>query len=131
MLFSKNKITSIEKLTLELSGMRAFVEYEIVSDADTSEISEYRVVFREGKKDRELEKRVVCKTEDALKLVNGVRLLSWDGFYGSHPRGVLDGTMFTLDASVNGGRTVHAHGSQKFPRHYGKLTDGLYEMLNE
>ena len=130
MLFAKNKITSVEKLTLELSGMRALVEYEIVSGGDTAEVAKYAVMFDKGEKKRKLEKSVVCKTEKVLELVNSVKLLSWDGFYGSHPRGVRDGTMFALNASVNGGKTVSARGSQNFPRRYWKFTDGLYEILN-
>ena len=68
--------------------------------------------------------------QQALQLLNDCRLLAWDGFYGPHPKHVLDGTMFRLTATVNGDQTIRANGSQNFPKHYRDFTDGLYALLH-
>ena len=77
-----------------------------------------------------LEKQVSVSNAMVLKLLNECKLLSWDGFCGKHPRGVMDGMMFSLNAVVNGDKKIRADGSQNFPKHYWDFTDGLYEMLN-
>ena len=66
-----------------------------------------------------------------LDLLNKCSLLSWDGFHGKHPKGVKDGIMFSLQAVLNGGKTIKAEGSENFPRHYRDFTDGLYSLLND
>lgn len=125
------KIESFEVVTLRTSGMRAVTETEMKMNGDLAEVSRYWIRFDDGNDERVLESRVLCDKEKALKLLNDCRLLSWDGFYGNHPRGILDGTVFSLDAVVNGGKKISAHGSQNFPRHYDELTDGLYRLLKE
>ena len=128
-LFSKKLISSFEKVTLRLSGMRHVTEYEIVMKDGMAEISQYGIRFSEGKDSRVPEKRAVCGEQTALKLMNDCRLLSWDGFHGPHPKGVRDGTTFILRATVNGGRTVSARGSQNFPPRFRDFTDGLRDIL--
>lgn len=124
------KIGSFEIVTLHTSGMRFMTEYEIVRKDGKAEVSRYGIRFVEGEDKRVLEARAICDEETVLKLLNGCQLLSWDGFHGNHPRGVLDGTMFTLKATVNGENRIYATGSENFPRHYREFTDGLYEILN-
>ena len=131
MLFSKKKITSVEKITLRLSGMRYSFEYEITTDGDKATVAQYTPAHMRDDEGRVLNKSVVCDVDTVITLLNKINFLSWDGFYGPHPHGVLDGTMFTLDASVNGGKTVKANGSQNFPRHFRELTDFLYSTIRE
>lgn len=127
----KKEIVSMQALTLRTSGMRGASEYEIVMKSGNAEVSRYGIRYSNGTDERVLEQRAECGEERMLKLLNDCRLLSWDGFDGPHPKGVLDGTMFRLSASVNGGRRILAQGSQNFPKHYRELTDGLYEILTE
>lgn len=131
-MFGKRKIESFEIVTLRISGMRHVTEYEIVMKDGKAEVSRYEIRFTQGKNvERVLEKSVVCGEEKALKLLNDCKLLSWNGFHGEHPRGVKDGTTFTLKATVNGDKQIYANGSQNFPRHYRDFTDGLYDILNK
>ena len=124
------RIASIEIVTLRQSGMRHTTEHEIIIKNGQAEVSKYEIFFGEEEDKRELTARAVCEENRVLKLVNDCRLLSWDGFHGKHPRGVKDGTMFTLTAFVNGGRRIYASGSQNFPRRYSDFTDGLYRILH-
>ncbi len=124
-------IRSFESVTLHVSGMRHAVDYELVMLPDHAQVSAYAVEYRDGEAVRRLEKRAACSGEDALELMNRCRLLSWDGFHGKHPRGVKDGEMFSLKASVNGGRKIEANGSQSFPRHYRDFRDGLRALFEK
>ena len=125
-----SRIESFEIITLHTSGMRYSADVEIVMKGDAAEVSQYQIRYRYPEDERILEKRVSVSCDTILKLLNECRLLSWDGFHGKHPRGVRDGTMFSLNAVVNGGKKIRAEGSQNFPKHYRNFTDGLYEMLN-
>lgn len=130
MLFSKNEITSFEKISLELSGMRGLRSYEIFCGGDVSEIAEYVVTFEKGAKKREKVRSAVRDTEEVLGLLERCRVLKWDGFHGAHPRGVLDGIMFRLTAIVNG-REIEADGSQNFPSKFHEFRDYIEEKLRE
>ena len=125
-----DRIDTFEVVTLRVSTMRNVAEYEIVMKDGKAEVSRYSIRFTHSEDERVLEKRVEVDEAYALKLLNDCGVLAWDGFHGSHPRGVTDGTMFNLHATVNGGKKIYATGSQNFPRHYRDLTDGLYEILN-
>ena len=125
-----DRIENIEVVTLRVSTMRNVAEYVIVMKDGKAEVSYYSTRFTQSKDERVLEKRVAVDEAEALKLLNDCGVLSWDGFHGAHPRGVTDGTMFNLRATVNGGERIYATGSENFPRHYRDLTDGLYEILN-
>ncbi|MGI6265068.1 MAG: hypothetical protein ACOYJY_06355 [Acutalibacteraceae bacterium] len=130
-LFSQSgKIESFESVMLSISAMRYMIEYEIVMKGTGAEISMYGIGFPGGERTRRLQKRTVCDTQTALKLLNDCALLSWNGFNGPHPKGVKDGTMFTLKATVNGGKKIYAAGSQNFPKHYRDFTDGLHALLD-
>ncbi len=123
------RIASFEIVTLRLSGMRYINDYEIVMNGENAEVSRYAVGYPDGEESRRLEKRAVCGEERIIDLLNGCRMLSWNGFYGKHPRGVKDGTMFSLRATVNGGIKIEASGSQNFPRHFHDFEDGMYKIL--
>ncbi|MBQ7542126.1 MAG: hypothetical protein IJT44_07545 [Clostridia bacterium] len=136
MLFHKTtengkEIVSFEIVTLHTSGMRYTGETEIVMKDGKAEVSQYGIRYSQNKDRRVLEKRAVCDEPKVLKLLNDCKLLSWDGFNGPHPKHVLDGTMFTLNAIVNGNQKIHASGSQSFPKHYRDFTDGLYNIFQD
>ena len=126
-----DRIDTFEVVTLRESTMRNVAEYEIVMKDGKAEVSRYSIRFTQSEDERVLEKRATVDEAYALKLLNDCGVLSWDGFHGAHPRGVADGTMFNLHATVNGGKRIHATGSENFPRHYRDLTNGLYEILND
>lgn len=131
MFFDKEKVESFEVITLHLSGMRYMCEYEIVKKDSAAEISEYGIVFNEGKDERILRRRTTCEENSVLEILNNCNFLSWDGFYGAHPKGVLDGTMFRLKATVNGDKKISASGSQNFPKHFRELEDWFYQVLKD
>ena len=128
--FDSTPIESFESVLLHISGMRFRSEYEILKKEDKAEISEYEIRIVDRKDERVLQRQTMCDLETILKLFNDCKLLSWDGFVGNHPKGVTDGTMFTLEAILNGKR-IYAHGSENFPRHYQELTDGICAILAE
>lgn len=131
MFLHKEKITSFEIVTLHTSGMRFTTDYEIVMKNGEAEVSRYSIRYSQNKNERILEERAVISEEAALELLNDCCVISWDGFHGAHPRGVLDGIMFSFKATVNDGKTITAEGSQNFPKHYRDFTDGLYEILRK
>ena len=128
--FSEKKITDFEIITLHTSGMRGSYEHEIVLKGEEAEVSFYGIRYTNKEDKRVLEKRASCPADEIIDVLNKCRVLSWDGFYGPHPKGVLDGIMFRFSAVVNGGRKISAHGSQNFPKHYRDFTDFLYNILN-
>ncbi len=129
---NKNKkIESFTIVTLRETGMRGSTEYEIVMKDDKAEVSFYWIKYTQGKDSRELDRRAVCDKETVICLLNDCNILSWNGFVGKHPKGVLDGIMFTFNAVVGHDEKIYAHGSENFPKHYRDLTHGLYEILKE
>ena len=124
------KITSFEIVTLRLSGMRFTTEYEIVMKGKKAEVTEYEIIYAKEEK-RAPESKKVCNADKVLKLLNDCELLTWDGFVGNHPKDVRDGIMFSLKATVNGGRKIYAHGSENFPEHFREFRDGLEAILSE
>lgn len=125
-----SQIGSFEKITLRMSGMRGSVEYEITVQDSAAEVSLYQIRYCRPKEQRIREKRVSVSCGAVLRLLNDCRLLSWDGFHGDHPRGVRDGTVFSLAAVVNDGKIIKADGSQNFPKHFADFRNGIQEMLN-
>ena len=126
---NKKKVESFDVVTLWLGGMRQTVEWELVMKDGRAEVTLYRIVYGQGKERREPVRRAACDANEALRLLNDCRLLSWNGFDGPHRKGVCDGTVFRLSATVNGDQTVQARGSQNFPRHYYDLLNGLRDLL--
>ena len=129
-LFADGHIESFEKVTLRTSGMRQFCEYEIVPSGDESDVVMYEIFHRDGEEVRKEALRAVCPTERMIGILNECKVLSWDGFDGPHPKGVLDGEMFSFEASVNGGKKIRATGSQNFPKHYWEFKKAVWEILN-
>ncbi|MBR6050196.1 MAG: hypothetical protein IKP68_03210 [Clostridia bacterium] len=125
----KKRITSLEKLTLSLSGMCEAHEYEIVTRGETATVTRYGRIFGNDIHERKPETSVVLDTAAVIKTLNGFGVYKWDGFNGKRPRGLLDGTDFTLCAAVNGGKEITAHGSQNFPSGFHDLCSWFYEVL--
>lgn len=123
-------IESFENITLNISGMRFRSVYEIRMNDDKAEITEYNIRFVDKEDKKEVESQILCDKEEILKLLNDCELSRWDGFVGNHPKDVSDGIMFTLEATVNGGQSIYAHGSENFPEHYRDLTERLRGLLN-
>ncbi len=128
-LFQKQKIESFETVLLRTTGMRYATEYEITVRGADATVSQYEIVYRDGKDVRDLRRSALCGAARIVRLMNDCGVLSWDGFYGKHPKGVRDGTMFTFDATVNGEKRIRASGSQNFPKHFREFMDGLREIL--
>ena len=126
----ENKIVSFEIITLRETGMRGSTEYEIVEKDGNAALTQYVIRYTQGKDQRIPEKSAVVSTDMILEILNNCRILSWDGFNGPHPKGVLDGIMFRFDAIVNNGKKIYAHGSQNFPKHYREFRNALYEILS-
>ena len=128
-MFRQEQIASFSEISLRISGMRSTEIYEIIGHGDEAEISHYLVIYRSGKDDRELQKRVTVPAADMIGVLNRCGVTKWDGFSGKNPPGVLDGTMFGFKATVNDDRKICASGSNNYPRHYRDLTDALHRML--
>ena len=127
----KDRINTFEKVTLHESWMRGVADFEIVCEGEKSTVTRYDIRFTDGEDVRIPDTVVTCRTETVLDVLNACDLLAWDGFHGKHPKGVLDGTIFRLEATVNEGETIHADGSQNFPKNYRVLKDWIYDRLRE
>lgn len=123
-------ISSFSFITLRVSGMRFTYEDEILMKDDMAELTRYRIVFGQGKDNKEVELKTLCDKERIIKLLNDCRILSWNGFSGKHPKNVSDGIMFNLHAIIND-KKISASGSENFPKHYREFTNGLNEILRE
>ena len=126
---AKKTVASVEAMTLTLRTMRGGVVYTLEGEGDTTQLRRYRETYRGGEDELMLESSVPCGVQTMIELMNTCGILRWDGFYGKHPRGVKDGTMFTFTATVNGGQTIRAEGSANFPKGYHELVQALNEML--
>ena len=137
MFFHKNQndigksVSDIAYLNLHLSGMRMSEEYEIKTAENRAEISYYVFTYKNGKEEKVLKKRTACETQAVIDMLNEVEFVKWNGFHGDHPKGVLDGTMFRLTATLNGGQKLSAEGSQNFPKHFQQLRQWFYDMLKD
>ena len=125
------EVTSFTSITLVLSGMRINEEFEIICDGDESSISRFTRIFSRDGERRDLTDSSTCPTKDVIRLLNECEIYRWDGFRGRHPKGVKDGEMFRLTAEVNGGDSINARGSVRFPRHYGEFKKGIKNLLKE
>ncbi len=129
--FTKDElIESFDIITMRICGMRFAYEDEILMSDDLVELTRYRIVYGQGKNDKEIEAKVSCDKERIIKLLNECRLLAWDGFIGKHPKNVSDGIMFDLKAIINN-KKISASGSENFPKHYREFTNGINEIYRE
>ena len=124
-------VTALERLELRLSGMRLTETYEIVVSGAAAEISHYTESYANGTAEQVLRRRAVCETQAVIDALNGFDFARWNGFHGAHPKGVLDGTMFRLTATLNGGQTLRADGSQNFPKRFFDFEQWLNDALKD
>ena len=66
-----------------------------------------------------------------LELLNQFPVMKWNGFHGKHPRGVLDGEMFSFQATVNDGVTIRAEGSANFPKGFQEFRRAVHLLLQD
>ena len=131
-MFKNTPITSYTSIFIRLSGMRITQEYEILPKDAGAEISDYWMrCVSGGGMERELQRRVYCPESQLLELLNQYRIWKWDGFHGKHPRGVLDGEMFSFRAVINDGETIHADGSANFPKNFREFRRAIDQLLSE
>ncbi len=128
-LFAVKRVESFSVISWSISGMRSIREYEIIDKGDIAEVYEYERYYREGKDERQLLRSGICEKERMLRLLNECNILKWNGFHGKHPRGVKDGEMFSLEATVNDGEQITASGSENFPKHFGEFRRAIGEIL--
>ena len=131
-MFKKPPITAYTSLSWNISGMRVTREYEILHKGEDTEVSEYELrCVTGGGRDRQLLRRVLCTEQRMLELLNAFDIMKWDGFHGKHPRGVLDGEMFTFRATVNDGVSIRAEGSANFPKGFREFRSAVHLLLEE
>ena len=123
------KVEKLESLLLRMSGMRGSQEYELNCRGEETELALYQIMYGNAEDRRKLLEKVSIKTDSVVETLNTYGLCDWDGFHGKHPKGVLDGMMFHLEAYVNGGQKVRAEGSANFPKNFRDFERWLGEML--
>lgn len=124
-------VTSVDRMTLVLCGMRGSSVYKFESEANQTELRLYREKYSGKETILELEQSVVCSPETIINLMNTCGVIHWKGFHGKHPKNVCDGIMFRFEATVNGGQTISADGSENFPKGYREFVSVLNSMLTE
>ena len=127
----KKDIDSFESVMLHISGMRHIYNIGVAPEGETARITLYDIRYEDHDHVLVPRQSATVPTEEFLDVLEKCNVLAWDGFNGPHPKGVLDGRMFRFDATVNGGETIHATGSQNFPRHFREFEDYLNEKLRE
>ena len=131
-MFKKPPITAYTSLSWNISGMRVTREYEILHKGEDTEVSEYELrCVAGGGRERQLLRRVLCTEQRMLELLNAFDIMKWDGFHGKHPRGVLDGEMFTFQATINDGVSIRAEGSANFPKGFREFRSAVHLLLEE
>ncbi|MBQ2825321.1 MAG: hypothetical protein IJF19_03505 [Clostridia bacterium] len=130
----EDTVTSVEYLKLSFGGgygTGGRKWYEVTNTYGETEISYYEDVYYEDEGNvPELKKSAVCDTEELIELMNESRVMTWDGFIGYRPPGILDVGSFSFTACVNGGQEINARGTANYPIGYSKLYPGLVKMLN-
>lgn len=126
---SPEAVTSVEAMTLTLRGMRGGQVYKFEAADESTELRRYRGVYQNGEDSLVLETAVPFGEEQMAELMNVCGVMSWNGFKGAHPKNVSDGIMFRFEASVNGGRTILADGSENFPKGYREFVWTINEIL--
>ena len=68
--------------------------------------------------------------QELNRIVNQYNLISWNGFSENDPD-VLDGEMFSFQATVNDGISIHAEGSANFPMGFHEFRRAIHLLLYE
>ena len=126
----KKAITSFDKVTLSISGMRYSIDYEIIRRDAEAEVTLYGVRYiTGGGRERTPEKTERVPAGKIVELLNECDVMKWDAFHGKHPKKVFDGEMFSFAATVNDGEGIRADGSENFPKNYRKFKDMIRVIL--
>lgn len=132
MLFRKTEpLTDFERVTLLITGMRYREKLEAMKAEDGVAIAEYECRYTKDGEEWIPEAHVTMPFDEYIAFANDCRLTKWDGFSGKNPPGVLDGTMFSMEALVNDGKRIRADGSNNFPKGYREYVQKLHELLYE
>ena len=123
-------VEDFTSIALKEMGMRGSQIYEILPKDNEAEISLYDIIIVDRKDQKRLAKQATCDKQIILGLLNDFGILSWDGFHGKHPKGVLDGIMFDFNAVIDN-KTIHADGSENFPKNYKVFRHKIQEILWE
>lgn len=126
-----NAIESVQEMTLTLIGMRVTQVYKIDCADGNAQIALLRKVYEKNADHLEPEKCTDRPEQSLMALMNSCGVLYWNGFHGPHPKNLHDGTMFQFSAAVNQGQTIHADGSENFPKGYREFVRTLNEWLTE
>ena len=112
------KISSFEKINLFITGMRFSREYEIINKGEKTEIVLNFRKYLNGEEKRIPDKKAETETESFVAFLNSIDFGSWNGFSGKHPKNVLDGEMFRMEAKISSENVINAEGSENFPKGY-------------
>ncbi len=128
---TEKTITSVESLRLSTSSYHSGgTVYEIAEKDGEIELCRYRVVYSGSDEKLELEQSAICDTQELIELMNTCKVAKWNGFDKNNST-AMDGTSFTLTATVNNGEKIRAEGYAEFPNNYGKFVSGLEKFLKE
>ncbi len=102
----------------------AYVEYYISRDLYNEETESYE--------ENKLFSRRIDGNQDLYgtlcKMLGSCDIISWDGFYGANPPGMLDGESGSFEALLSDGRKIQAGGSNNFPKNFHRLYKELMNM---
>ena len=102
--------------------------YELSSTDGVTELRLYRIEYAGVEEQRVLEESAILDPQEFLALVNACNISRWDGFDKNDPL-VLDGSSWSFTATVNGGETISASGSNAYPKGYREFLVGLQTFL--
>ena len=122
------KVENFTSIALKELGMRGSQIYEILPKDTEAEISLYDIIIVDRKDQKRLAKLATCDKQIIIDIINDFGILSWDGFHGKHPKGVLDGIMFDFNAVIDD-KTIQADGSENFPKNYKEFRHKIQEIL--
>ncbi|MBQ9976158.1 MAG: hypothetical protein IJP16_06570 [Clostridia bacterium] len=126
---SKRNVNTVEEMTLTQRGMRGGTVYKIENKDGRVELRRYREIYSGEETALEPEGSAVCEAEAFVELMNSCGVMQWNGFHGKHPKNVSDGITFSLTATVNGGESITADGSARYPKGYLDFVRALGGML--
>ena len=67
--------------------------------------------------------------EEIEAVLGDYQVRDWDGFSGTNPNGVYDGSSFVFSCTLTDGSSFYASGSNKYPKHYRSVYQYLEGLL--
>lgn len=121
------KDVPIEKFSFNHDGTRGgdSFEWSIKREADGAiRFTNRNYIYEEYN----FSKTMPTSFMDSLEAIcRQYKVYRWDGFR-KHNRLVCDGTGFSLNIRYANGKTVEAHGMNRFPKNYSSFRDDLYQL---